>query len=122
MSEDRFRVLTLPARSAYQRTDENDEIEFRFAPVHCTVDESDGSFSIHTDHKDQWGWQMQVKQYVVQTGNIDNKGRYTFREKSTWTKNRYNPDGNSEEYYDSPSYFENDIRHKIKQRKLLISV
>ena len=122
MSEDRFRVLTLPARYAQQCTDENNEIAFRFAPVHCTVDESDGSFSIHTDHKDQWGWFMQVQQYVVQTGNIDGKGKYTFREKSTWTRNFHNPDGNTEEFYDSPSYFENDIMHKIKQRKLLISV
>lgn len=122
MSEDRFRVLTLPARSAYQRTDENDEIEFRFAPVYCTVDESDGSFSIHMDHKDQWGWHMQVKQYVVQTGNIDNKGRYTFREQSSRTKFHHNRDEHTEAFYDSPSYFENDITHKIKQRKLLISV
>ena len=122
MSEDRFRVLILPARSAYQCTDENNEIAFRFAPGYCTVDETDGSFSIHSDHKDHWNWHMHVRQYVVGTGNIDSKGKYTFREKSTWTKNRHNSDVLTDDFYDSPLYFENDIRHKIKQRKLLISV
>jgi hypothetical protein len=122
VSEDSFKVRNLPAQSAYQCTDENNEIAFRFTPVHCTVDESDGSFTIHTDHKDQWNWHMQVKQYVVETGNIDNKGKYSFREKSTWTKNRRNADVHTEEFYDSAVYFENDIRHKIKQRKLFISV
>ena len=121
VSEDRFTVRTLPSRAAYQRTDENNEIAFRFAPVHCTVDESDGSFTIHTDHKDQWNWHTSPA-LVVHTGNIDSKGKYSFREKSTWTKNRRNADVLTDDFYDSPLYFENDIRHKIKQRKLLISV
>jgi hypothetical protein len=126
VSEDSFKVRNLPAQSAYQCTDENNEIAFRFAPVHCTVDESDGSFTIHTDHKDQWGWQMQVKQYVVRTGNIDGKGKYTFTEKDNWAKNHAyiatQDDDADKKYYDYPMYFRNDIMHKIKQRKLYISV
>ena len=126
VSDDSFTVRNLPPRTAYQCTDDNNEIAFRFAPVHCTVDESDGSFVIRADGNDQLGWRMPVRQYIVQTGNIDNKGRYSFTDKSSWAKNNvqtYADDSNADEtYYGCEMYFYNEIMHKIKQRKLLISV
>jgi hypothetical protein len=117
-----FAIRDLPPSGARIITDETNEISFSFEGVTCTVDNTDGSFTIRTDTSMRiYGLSMGI----VRTGFIDKHGRYSFNKKDRWTSDYRNYAEQSDgdvKYYDNSRYFENNIATLLRQRKVYIRV
>jgi len=117
-----FAIRDLPQPNARIVTDENNEISFSFEGVTCTVDNSDGSFTIRVDTTTR-GFMLPMG--VVRTGSIDKHGKYVFNKKDRWTSDYRNYAEHSDgdvTYYGSSRYFENNISRQLNQRKVRIRV
>ena len=117
-----FAIRDLPPSGARIITDETNEISFSFEGVTCTVDNSDGSFTIRVDTTTR-GYMISMG--VVRTGFIDKHGKYVFNKKDRWTSDyrSYAEESDGDvKYYGNSRYFENNIARQLNQRKVHIRV